>query len=86
MTAALLRWWTVLRLNSHSNPSSTVESSTAKKFACRVESYIFESSFDHHDKLREAFERARSYSYVTDGSSERLLENQIKISIKQLSC
>ena len=31
MTAALLRWWTVPRLNSHSNPSSTGESSTAKK-------------------------------------------------------
>jgi len=31
MTAALLRWWTVPRLKSHSNPSSTGESSTAKK-------------------------------------------------------
>jgi len=31
MTAALLSWWTVPRLNSHSNPSSTGESSTAKK-------------------------------------------------------
>jgi len=31
MTAALLRWWTVPRLNSPSNPSSTGESSTAKK-------------------------------------------------------
>ena len=31
MTAALLRWWTVPRLNSHWNPSSTGESSTAKK-------------------------------------------------------
>ena len=31
MTAALLRRWTVPRLNSHSNPSSTGESSTAKK-------------------------------------------------------
>ena len=31
MTAALLRWWTVPRLNSHSKPSSTGESSTAKK-------------------------------------------------------
>ena len=30
MTAAQLRWWTVPRLNSHSNPSSTGESSTAK--------------------------------------------------------
>ena len=31
MTAALLSWWTVPMLNSHSNPSSTGESSTAKK-------------------------------------------------------
>ena len=31
MTAALLSQWTVQRLNSHSNPSSTGESSTAKK-------------------------------------------------------
>ena len=31
MTAALLSWWTVPRLNSHSNPSSTGESSAAKK-------------------------------------------------------
>ena len=31
MTAALLRWWTVPRLNTHLNPSSTGESSTAKK-------------------------------------------------------
>jgi len=31
MTAALLRWLTVPRLNSHSNPSSTGEISTAKK-------------------------------------------------------
>ena len=32
MTVALLNcWWTVLRLNSHSNPSSTGESSAAKK-------------------------------------------------------
>jgi len=29
MTAALLRWWTMLRLNSHSNPSSVGEGSTA---------------------------------------------------------
>jgi len=32
MTAALLRWWTVPRLNSHLNPSSTGESSTTKKY------------------------------------------------------
>ena len=31
MTAALLRRWTVPRLNHHSNPSSTGECSTAKK-------------------------------------------------------
>jgi len=31
MTAALLSWWTVPRLNSHSNPYSTGESSAAKK-------------------------------------------------------
>ena len=31
MTAALLSWWTVLRLNSHWNPSSTGESSAAEK-------------------------------------------------------
>ena len=31
MTAALFRWWTVQRLNSHSNPSSTGESKAAKK-------------------------------------------------------
>ena len=30
MTAALLRWWTVPRLKSHSNPSSTGKWSTAK--------------------------------------------------------
>ena len=30
MTAALLSWWTVPRLNSHSNPSSTSESSAEK--------------------------------------------------------
>jgi len=30
MTAALLRWWTVPRLNSHSIPSRTGESSAAK--------------------------------------------------------
>ncbi len=31
MTASLLSQWTVQRLNSHLNPSSTGESSTAKK-------------------------------------------------------
>ena len=31
MTATLLRWRSVPRLNSHLNPSSTVESSTEKK-------------------------------------------------------
>ena len=31
MTTALLSWWTVLGLNSHSNPDSTVESSPVKK-------------------------------------------------------
>ena len=31
MTAALLRWWTEPGLNSHMNPSSTHERSTAKK-------------------------------------------------------
>ena len=30
MTAALLGWWTVPRLNSHLNPFSTGESSTAQ--------------------------------------------------------
>ena len=36
MTAALLRWWTVPRLNGHSNPSSTRESSTAKNPIARL--------------------------------------------------
>jgi len=31
MTAALLGWWTVPRLISHTNPSSTGESSAVKK-------------------------------------------------------
>jgi len=31
MTATLLSWWAVPRLNSHSNPFSTGESSAAKK-------------------------------------------------------
>ena len=35
MTAALLIWWTVPRFNSHSNPFSTGESSTAKKLVAR---------------------------------------------------
>jgi len=38
MTAALLRWWTVPRLNCHSNPSSTGESSTAKKIEDKSDS------------------------------------------------
>ena len=32
MTTALLSWWTVPRLNSHSNPSSTSGSRAAKKW------------------------------------------------------
>ena len=67
MTAALLSQWTVQRLNSHSNPSSTGESTTAKKLIqMRLLVILLKPSF----RLEHIFSVAVNFDAVETHLSE----------------
>jgi len=66
LTAALLRWWTVPRFRSHSSPSSTSDSTTAKNETSS--DYILSICF-------VLFRECRSYIGTMGTSDEYIDEN-----------